>query len=134
MHNGQEIIYNLLEFPYILLANNKTVRDLRALGYIKKNQQWNPSGKKVPCMIAILISITETCRNRQQSIWLYLATVIHYYQSGLPIPKLPSPVSAHQSEIRGHTKARSILGIFGARGSVFIGSCEGRTSIMNRAR
>jgi len=40
-------------------------------------------------VLAILISIIETCRKRQQSPWIFLATVIHHRRSGLAVPKLP---------------------------------------------
>jgi len=40
-------------------------------------------------VFAILISIIETCRKRNQSPWIYLAQVIASQRSGLPVPALP---------------------------------------------
>jgi len=48
-----------------------------------------PARKQAPVFFAILISVIEICRKRQQSPWLYLAVVIHNQRSGLAVPKLP---------------------------------------------
>jgi len=41
-------------------------------------------------VFAILISVIETCRKREQSPWVYLAAVIASQRSGLPAPALPN--------------------------------------------
>ena len=40
-------------------------------------------------IFAILISVIETCRARQQSPWIYLAAVVRQRRSGFPAPRLP---------------------------------------------
>jgi hypothetical protein len=40
-------------------------------------------------ILAILISVIETCRVRQQSPWLYLVAVIRQRRAGFSVPGLP---------------------------------------------
>lgn len=88
MLNDWEAIFRVLEYPFLPLTNNEAERALRhwvilrRISYGTRTEQ----GSRV---FAILISVIETCRKRQQSPWLYLAAVIHSNRAGLAVPKLP---------------------------------------------
>jgi hypothetical protein len=43
-------------------------------------------------LLAITISIIETCRIRKQSPWIYMNELITARRAGLPAPKLPKAV------------------------------------------
>jgi len=88
MLNDWEAIFRILEFPYLPLTNNEAERALRHW-VILRRISYGTRTEAGSCVFAILISVIETCRKRQQSPWLYLAAVIHNQRSGLAVPKLP---------------------------------------------
>ena len=88
MLNDWDAIFRVLEFPHLPLTNNEAERALRHW-VILRRISYGTRTEAVSCVFAILISVIETCRKRQQSPWLYLATVIHNQRSGLAVPKLP---------------------------------------------
>ena len=89
MLNDWDAIFRVLEYPSLPLTNNEAERALRhwvilrRISYGTRTEQ----GSRV---FAILISVIETCRKRQQSPWIYLAAVIHHNRAGLALPKLPA--------------------------------------------
>ncbi len=88
MLNDWEAIFRILEYPHLPLTNNEAERALRHW-VILRRISYGTRTEAGSCVFAILISVIETCRKRQQSPWLYLATVIHSRRSGLAVPKLP---------------------------------------------
>lgn len=83
-----EAIFRIVEFPYLPLTNNEAERALRHWVILRRISHGTRT-ETGSCVFAILISVIETCRKRQQSPWLFLATVIHNRRSGLAVPKLP---------------------------------------------
>ena len=88
MLNDWEAIFRVLQFPHLPLTNNEAERALRHW-VILRRISYGTRTEEGSCVLAILISIIETCRKRQQSPWVFLATVIHHRRSGLAVPKLP---------------------------------------------
>ena len=88
MLNDWGAIFRVLHFPHLPLTNNEAERALRHW-VILRRISYGTRTEEGSCVFAILISIIETCRKRQQSPWLYLAAVIHSQRSGLAVPKLP---------------------------------------------
>ena len=88
MLNDWKAIFRVLEYPHLPLTNNEAERALRHWVILRRISYGTrtENGSRV---FAILISVIETCRKRQQSPWLYLATVIHNQRSGGAVPKLP---------------------------------------------
>lgn len=88
MLNDWDAIFQVVASYHLPLTNNEAERALRhwvilrRISYGTRTEQ----GSRV---FAILISVIETCRKRQQSPWLYLAAVIDHQRTGRPIPKLP---------------------------------------------
>ncbi|MGR9109008.1 MAG: IS66 family transposase [Gammaproteobacteria bacterium] len=95
MLNDWEAIFRVLDYPSLPLTNNVAERALRhwvilrRISYGTRTEQ----GSRV---FAILISVIETCRKRQQSPWIYLTTVIHSTRAGLVVPKLPPPAKGSE--------------------------------------
>lgn len=91
MLNDWDAIFQVVASYHLPLTNNEAERALRhwvilrRISYGTRTEQ----GSRV---FAILISVIETCRKRQQSPWLYLAVVIDHQRTGRPIPKLPPVV------------------------------------------
>jgi len=90
MLNDWEAIFRVLEFPFLPLTNNEAERALRHWVILRRISHGTrtENGSRI---FAILISVIETCRKREQSPWLYLAAVIQSSRSGEAIPKLPAP-------------------------------------------
>lgn len=88
MLNDWEAIFQILTYPHLPLTNNEAERALRHWVILRGicHGTRTEDGTRI---FAILISIIETCRVRQQSPWLYLVTVIRHRRVGLPVPKLP---------------------------------------------
>ena len=89
MLNDWEAIFRVLEFPHLPLTNNEAERALRHW-VILRRISYGTRTEEGSCVFAILISVIETCRKRQQSPWIYLAAVIHNQRVGVAVPKLPS--------------------------------------------
>lgn len=88
MLNDWEAIFRVLQVPDLPLTNNEAERALRHWVILRRISHGTrtEAGSRV---FAILISVIETCRKRQQSPWIYLAAVVHSQRAGLPVPKLP---------------------------------------------
>ena len=88
MLNDWEAIFRVLEYPHLPLTNNEAERALRHW-VILRRISYGTRTEEGSCVFAILISVIETCRKRQQSPWLFLATVIHNRRVGIAVPQLP---------------------------------------------
>lgn len=88
MLNDWEAIFQVLAHPHLPLTNNEAERALRHWVILRSicHGTRTEDGTRI---LAILISVIETCRIRQQSPWIYLAAVIRQRRSGLPVPRLP---------------------------------------------
>ncbi len=87
MLNDWEAIFKVLQHPEQPLTNNEAERSLRHCVILRQISHGTRSetGTRV---FAILASVVETCRRRQQSPWVYLATLIEQRRAGRPAPKL----------------------------------------------
>ena len=88
MLNDWEAIFQVLTHPHLPLTNNEAERALRHW-VILRGICLGTRTENGTRLFAILISVIETCRVRQQSPWIYLAEVIRHRRAGLPVPKLP---------------------------------------------
>ena len=88
MLNDWEAIFHVLAQPEWPLTNNEAERMLRHW-VILRRISYGTRSENGTRFFAILISVIETCRLRQQSPWLYLAEVIRLRRSGFPVPRLP---------------------------------------------
>lgn len=89
--NDWDIIFRVLLYPHLPLTNNEAERALRHWVILRKMLQGSrtPDGSR---LLAITISIIETCRIRKQSPWIYMVDLITARRAGLPAPKLPKSV------------------------------------------
>lgn len=88
MLNDWDAIFQVLTHPHLPLTNNEAERALRHW-VILRNICHGTRTEDGTRIFAILISVIETCRVRQQSPWIYLAAVIGQRRAGFPAPKLP---------------------------------------------
>jgi len=88
MLNDWNAIFQVLTHPHLPLTNNEAERALRHW-VILRNICHGTRTEDGTRIFAILISVIETCRERQQSPWIYLAAVIGQRRAGFPAPKLP---------------------------------------------
>ena len=88
MLNDWDAIFQVLAHPHLPLTNNEAERALRHW-VILRNICHGTRTEDGTRIFAILISVIETCRVRQQSPWIYLAAVIGQRRAGFPAPKLP---------------------------------------------
>ena len=88
MLNDWDAIFQVLTHPHLPLTNNEAERALRHW-VILRNSCHGTRTEDGTRIFAILISVIETCRVRQQSPWIYLAAVIGQRRPGFPAPKLP---------------------------------------------
>jgi transposase len=88
MLNDWEAIFQVLAHPHLPLTNNEAERALRHWVILRSicHGTRTEEGSRI---FAILISVIETCRVRQQSPWIYLAAVIRQRRAGFPVPRLP---------------------------------------------
>jgi len=88
MLNDWQAIFQVLDQPHQPLTNNEAERALRHWVILRRISYGTRTedGSRV---FAILVSVIETCRKREQSPWVYLAAVIASQRSGLPVPALP---------------------------------------------
>ncbi|TSA38725.1 MAG: IS66 family transposase [Methylococcaceae bacterium] len=88
MLNDWDAIFQVLAYPHLPITNNEAERALRHWVILRNNSHGTRTddGSRI---FAILISVIETCRLRQQFPWVYLAEVIRLRRSGYPVPKLP---------------------------------------------
>ncbi|WP_349431288.1 IS66 family transposase [Methylomarinum sp. Ch1-1] len=88
MLNDWTAIFQVLDQPHQPLTNNEAERALRHW-VILRGICYGTRSENGTRVFAILISVIETCRKRNQSPWIYLAQVIASQRSGLPVPALP---------------------------------------------
>jgi hypothetical protein len=88
MLNDWDAIFQVLAYPHLPLTNNEAERALRHW-VILRNISHGTRTEEGSRIFAILISVIETCKVRQQSPWLYLAAVIRQRRAGFSVPKLP---------------------------------------------
>ena len=92
MLNDWDVIFTVLDYPHLPLTNNEAERALRhwvilrRISYGTRTQQ----GSRV---FAMLASVIETCRIRQQCPWRYLESVIDNRRAGFLAPPLPAMLS-----------------------------------------
>jgi transposase-like protein len=92
MLNDWDVIFTVLDHPHLPLTNNEAERALRhwvilrRISYGTRTQQ----GSRI---FAILASVIETCRIRQQCPWRYLESVIDNRRAGFLAPTLPAIIS-----------------------------------------
>jgi hypothetical protein len=88
MLNDWDAIFQVLAHPHLPLTNNEAEQALRHWVILRGicHGTRTEDGTRI---LAILISVIETCRVRQQSPWVYLAAVIGQRRAGLPVPRLP---------------------------------------------
>jgi len=89
MLNDWKAIFQVLDQPHQPLTNNEAERALRHW-VILRGICYGTRSENGTRVFAILISVIETCRKRNQSPWIYLAQVIASQRSGLPVPALPN--------------------------------------------
>ena len=88
MLNDWDAIFQVLAHPHLPLTNNEAEQALRHWVILRSicHGTRTEDGTRI---LAILISVIETCRVRQQSPWIYLAEVIRQRRAGFPAPRLP---------------------------------------------
>lgn len=88
MLNDWEAIFQILAYPHLPLTNNEAEQALRHWVILRSicHGTRTEDGTRI---LAILISVIETCRVRQQSPWIYLAEVIRQRRAGFSVPRLP---------------------------------------------
>jgi transposase len=88
MLNDWGAIFQVLAHPHLPLTNNEAEQALRHWVILRGicHGTRTEDGTRI---LAILISVIETCRLRQQSPWIYLAEVIRQRRAGFPVPRLP---------------------------------------------
>jgi hypothetical protein len=88
MLNDWEAIFRVLDYPHSPLTNNEAERALRHW-VILRGTCYGTRTEEGSRVFAILISVIETCRKRNQSPWVYLAAVISRQRAGRAVPALP---------------------------------------------
>jgi len=88
MLNDWDAIFQVLAHPHLPLTNNEAEQALRHWVILRSicHGTRTEDGTRI---LAILISVIETCRVRQQSPWIYLAAVIRQRRAGFSVPGLP---------------------------------------------
>jgi hypothetical protein len=89
MLNDWDAIFQVLAHPHLPLTNNEAERALRHWVILRGicHGTRTEDGTRI---LAILISVIETCRIRQQAPWIYLAEVIRQRRAGFSVSRLPS--------------------------------------------
>jgi hypothetical protein len=89
--NDWDVIFLVLLHPHLPLTNNAAERALRHWVILRNMLQGSrtPDGSR---LLAMTISVIETCRVRKQSPWVYFRDLIIARRAGLPAPKLPEAV------------------------------------------
>jgi len=88
MLNDWDAIFQVFAQPQLPLTNNEAEQALRHW-VILRNICHGTRTEDGTRILAILISVIETCRARQQSPWVYLAAVIRQRRAGFSAPRLP---------------------------------------------
>jgi transposase-like protein len=89
MLNDWDAIFKVLDHPHLPLTNNEAERALRHW-VILRRISFGTRTEQGSRIFAILASVIETCRIRQQCPWRYLESVIDDRRAGLSAPPLPA--------------------------------------------
>src|SRR5664279_4125756 len=92
MLNDWEVIFTVLDHPHLPLTNNEAERALRHW-VILRRISYGTRTEQGSRIFAILASVIETCRIRQQCPWRYLESVIDNRRAGFLAPPLPAVIS-----------------------------------------
>ena len=92
MLNDWDAIFRVLDHPHLPLTNNEAERALRHW-VILRRISFGTRTEQGSRIFAILASVIETCRIRQQSPWRYLESVIENRRAGFVAPPLPAFIS-----------------------------------------
>ena len=92
MLNDWDVIFTVLDHPHLPLTNNEAERALRHW-VILRRISYGTRTEQGSRIFAILASVIETCRIRQQCPWRYLESVIDYRRAGLLALPLPAVIS-----------------------------------------
>jgi transposase len=92
MLNDWEVIFTVLDHPHLPLTNNEAERALRHW-VILRRISYGTRTEQGSRIFAILASVIETCRIRQQCPWRYLESVIDNRRAGFLAPPLPVVIS-----------------------------------------
>ena len=91
--NDWDVIWVVLQYPWLPLTNNEAERALRHW-VIARRISYGTRTAQGSRAFALLASVIETCRKRHVSPWAYLAEVIAERRKGNPAPLLPAPCPA----------------------------------------
>lgn len=91
MMNDWNVIFIILDHPHLPLTNNEAERALRHW-VIMRRISFGTRTREGSRVFAILASVIETCRIRNQSPWKYLAEIISNQRAELAVPPLPLPI------------------------------------------
>lgn len=86
--NDWDAIFTVLDHPHLPLTNNEAERALRHW-VIMRRISYGTRTEQGSRVFALLASVIETCRIRQQCPWRYLASVIDRRRAGFSAPSLP---------------------------------------------
>ena len=92
MLNDWDVIFTILNHPHLPLTNNEAERALRHW-VILRRISYGTRTEEGSRIFAILASVIETCRVRQQCPWRYLESVIDNRRAGFLVPPLPAFIS-----------------------------------------
>ncbi len=92
MLNDWDTIFTILDHPHLPLTNNEAERALRHW-VILRRISYGTRTEQGSRIFAILASVIETCRIRQQCPWRYLESVIDNRRAGFLVPPLPATAS-----------------------------------------
>jgi transposase len=92
MLNDWDVIFTVLDHPHLPLTNNEAERALRHW-VILRRISYGTRTEEGSRIFAMLASVIETCRIRQQCPWRYLESVIDNRRAGFLVPPLPAVIS-----------------------------------------
>ena len=92
MLNDWDVIFTVLDHPQLPLTNNEAERALRHW-VILRRISYGTRTEQGSRIFAMLASVIETCRIRQQCPWRYLESVIDNRRAGFLAPPLPAVIS-----------------------------------------
>lgn len=92
MLNDWDVIFTVLDHPHLPLTNNEAERALRHW-VILRRISYGTRTEQGSRIFAMLASVIETCRIRQQCPWRYLESVIDNRRAGFMAPSLPAVIS-----------------------------------------
>ena len=91
MLNDWDVIFTVLDHPHLPLTNNEAERALRHW-VILRRISYGTQTEQGSRIFALLASIIETCRIRQQCPWRYFESVIDNRRAGFLVPPLPAVI------------------------------------------